>query len=349
MKLYNLLYLPLLLGVVACQDPSFSIKGEIENADGKTIILEKPDHAGIWIPLDSAKLKSNGKFSFSQPAPAAPEVYRLSLDGNYVYFPIDSVENITLKASAPSFATSFTLSGSDNATAMERFEKELIAVSPYLNIPDSANNFKRRVFTKYLQDARGSVVSYYILTKTVGDQPLFNSDSDVRYIAAVATAFKQFRPDDPRVRLLEQAATEGMKRRSAANGKQTVIQAEEVAYFPISLPDENGNEVSLSSVVGGIPTLLIFADLSDSEAMKMNSEIKKLVDAGKVKVYHVGVDADRLTWSNAAKNLGWTTVYANLTAARELAAKYNVQDLPTIFVIDGAGNLTKRVSSISEL
>lgn len=349
MKLYNLLYLPLILGAIACQDPSFSIKGEIENADGKTIILEKPDHAGIWVALDSAKLKSNGKFSFSQPAPAAPEVYRLSLDGNYVYFPVDSIENISIKASAPTFATSFTLSGSDNASAMERFEKELIAASPYLNIPDSANNFKRRVFTKYLQDARGSIVSYYILTKTVGDKPLFDGEGDVRYIAAVATAFKQFRPDDPRVQLLEQAATEGMKRKSANNGKKTVIQAEEVSYFPITLPDENGKDVALSSVVGGIPTLLIFSDLSDKDAMTMNAEIKKIIDAGKAKVYHVGVDGDRLTWSNSAKNLNWVTVYANLSAARELAAKYNIQDIPTIFVIDAAGNLTKRVTSLSEI
>lgn len=349
MKLHYLLYLPLLLGAVACQDPSFSIKGEISDADGKTIVLEKGDNAGYWVALDSVRLKSNGKFKFSQPAPAAPEIYRLALDGNYVYFPIDSLENLTMTANAKSFATDFTLAGSENAVALEKFEKELIAASSKLSIPDSARNFKRRVFTEYLQNAQGSVVSYYILTKTIGDTPLFDPQSDARYIAAVATSFKQFRPNDPRVALLERAATEGMKRMAAATGKQVVMQAQEITYFPITLPDENGKDVALSSVVGGIPTLLIFSDFSNPDSMKMNSEIKALVDAGKVKVYQVGVDADQLTWRNAARNLNWTTVYANLTAARELAAKYNVQSVPTIFVIDASGTLTKRASSLSEI
>lgn len=350
MKIYQLLYLPLLIAAVACQDPSFTISGEIENGDGKTIVLEKPDHAGVWVAIDSAALKSNGKFSFSPAAPAAPEIYRLSLDGNYVYFPVDSIESITMKGSASTFATSFTLSGSDNAKAMERFEKELIASYPYLSNLDSAKNFKRRVFTNYLQNAKGSVVSYYILTKTVGDKPLFDTETDARYIAAVATSFKEYRPNDPRVKMLEQTATEGLQRIARSKGRQVVMQAEEVSFFPISLPDETGKNVSLGDIAGkGTPTLLIISDLSADDAMKMNSEIKKIVDSGKAKVYHVGVDGDQLTWRNAAKNLNWTTVYANVSRARELASKYNITDVPVVFYIDGAGNLTQRASSLSEV
>ena len=338
------------LALTACSDPSFSVKGEISDGEGKTVLLEKADHAGIWMPIDSAKLKSNGKFSFSAPAPAAPEIYRISLDGNYIYFPVDSIEDIRIDAPAPRFATDFSISGSDNATALGKFEKELIAFAPKLAIPDSADAFKRRVFTAYLQEAKGSVVSYYILTKTINGRPLFDSTDDNKYIAAVATSFRNFRPDDPCTALLESAAKEGRRRAASAAGKKTVITAAEMNYPPVTLPDENGKPASLADVAGqGLPTVLIFADLSDPETRAINSDLQKLVASGKINVYSVGLDADQLTWRNAARNLPFTTVYANVSDARDVVAAYNVSSLPTIFLIDASGNLKARCAGIADL
>lgn len=231
-------------------DPSFSIKGNIHEAGGKTLLLEKPDHAGVWMPLDSTRLKADGKFRFECIAPADPEIYRLELDGSYVYFPIDSIENLTLDADAATFSSRYTIEGSDNAKNLALFEKELLAFAPFSSNPDSSRNFKRKVYTKYLQDARGSIVSYYILTKTLDGNPLFSVDSDGAYFAAVATSFRQFRPEDPRTALLEKTATEARHRRNAAAGVQKVVQAEEISLFPINLPNENGLDTPLAQVAG---------------------------------------------------------------------------------------------------
>lgn len=334
----------------SCSDPSFSVKGSVEGGVGKTILLEKSDQSGFWVALDSANLKKSGVFSFKQFAPAAPEIYRLSLDGSYIYFPVDSIENIRIQANAQNFATDYSISGSANAEALAKFEKELIAYSPKLVIEDSARNFKRRIFTEYLQDAKGSVVSYYILTKTVGNKPLFDAPEDVKYFAAVATSFRQFRPEDPRTLLLEQTATDARRRQNIASGKRTVLQAEEVGFFPISLPDENGSNVNLSDLAGhGVPTVLLFSALTDDKTPALNIELKKLYDAGGIRIYNVGFDTDGLAWRTSARNLPWTTVYANLTDARKVAGDYQVADLPTFFVIDAQGNLKARCSSIEEL
>lgn len=350
MKFRNFAYLALILIAVGCQDPSFSIKGEIDGAEGKSLILEKADNAGIWVPIDSTRLKSNGNFRFSAPAPAAPEIYRLAMDGNYIYFPIDSIENLSLKSSAANFATGFTLEGSDNAVNLASFEKELLKVAPYLSISDSAVNFKRRVYTNYLQHARGSVVSYYILTKTVDGKPLFEIPEDARYFAAVATSFRQFRPSDPRCQLLEQTAANGMRLKAEAQGKKRVVSAEEIGYFPISLPDESGNNVALSDVAGnGTPTVLVFADLSDPDSNNINSELKSLSSEGRIKVYHIGLDGDQLVWRNAAKNLPFTTVYANVSAAKDVCSTYQVSSLPTFFIINGSGSITSRHSDIQSV
>lgn len=340
----------LLILAGACSDPSFTVDGTVEGADGKTLLLEKADHAGLWIPLDSVKLKESGNFKFKQIAPAAPEIYRLSLDGSYIYFPVDSTENIKVQAPASAFATSFTLSGSDNAEVLARFEKELIASASKLAIPDSARSFKRNVYTKYLQDSKGSVVSYYILTKTVGDKALFGEAEDYRYFAAVATSFRQFRPDDPRTLLLEQTATQAMRRSNALQGKKTVVEAREISYIPITLPDENGTNVALSQIAGqGKPTVLLFSNLTDDATPALNMELKKLTDAGTVNIYNVSFDDDPLLWRNAARNLPWTTVYADMANTRAIVTDYQLDRLPVMFLITSDGTLKARCATAADL
>ncbi len=48
----------------------------------------------------------------------------------------------------------------------------------------------------YIRDGQGSIVSYYVLTKTHGGKALFDPEdpSDTKYYAAVATQFQEFRP-----------------------------------------------------------------------------------------------------------------------------------------------------------
>ncbi|MBD5337842.1 MAG: DUF4369 domain-containing protein [Bacteroides sp.] len=335
------------LCITSCSEPEFTVKGTVEDGAGKMITLEQPDHAGIWIPVDSVEIKSSGAFSMSRIAPIAPEVYRLRLDGNYVYFPVDSIETITVDAPAARFATDFSLSGSDQAKALEKFEKELISAAPKLSNPDSARNFKRHIFTAYLQNARGSVVSYYILTKTVGGEPLFSTDSDAGYFAAVATAMKEYRPDDPRVDLLTRTATAGRRSKAAGKGQSRVIEAPEISYINMTLPSTDGKDISLSSVAGkGKPVVLVFSDLSDATTPALNAELRNLQG---VEIYNVGLDNDQLQWRNAAANLPWICVYANDTEASRLIPGYNITALPTIYVIDAAGNLKARCASVADI
>ena len=358
MKFSDIFYILPLIATVslgACSsDPSFSVKGSVDNADGMTLLLERPDHAGVWIPLDSAHLKNNGKFEFRSIAPSDPQIYRLALatpDGDrYIYFPIDSIESLSITADAPTFASSYQIEGSDNAKNLAQFEKQLLAFAPHISNPDSANAFKRRVYTSFLQDARGSVVSYYILTKTVDDTPLFNVDEDGSYFAAVATSFRQFRPDDPRTELLERTANESRKRRLSKTGQKTVIQAEEINLIPINLPDPNGSNIALSQIAGhGVPTALVFSDFNDAATPALNIELKKLHDTGRLKIYNVGVSTDPVEWRNSARNLPWTTVFANTSDLRNVAASYMVESLPTIFLIDANGNLKSRCTSVEDL
>lgn len=343
----------LVFGVLStsCGKDNFKIKGEIQGADDQSVILEKSDFHGRWVAIDSTRTTSGGSFSISRPAPAAPEIFRIEVGGKFIYVPVDSTETITVTSSLEKFGTDFSLTGSQKAEMLERFEKEVIALPADID-PDSLESFRRNVYTKYIRDGQGSIVSYYILTKIVGDKALFNPDRDYKYFAAVANGFKQLRPDDPRTALLENTTIEAQKRRNRENGQAYRIEAEELTMIDIELPDENGKNKKLSDMVGnGKPTVVIFSVLTHPDSPAVNIELSKLYSSmgGNVNFYQVSLDPDQYTWRDAARNLPWTTVFDADGEYSTAARSYNVSTLPTYFVYTSQGELKARAATVDAL
>lgn len=337
----------------SCGEPSFKIKGEISGADNQSLVLEKSDFYGRWVAIDSTRTSSSGSFSISRPAPAAPEIFRLALGDRYIYLPIDSVETVTLTSSLKDYGNEYSLSGTPNAEAMERFEKELMALPADISA-DSLDSFKRSVYSKYMRDAQGSIVSYYILTKVIGNRPLFDPQgkNDYKYFAAVATGFKELRPGDPRTRLLEKTSMDAIKRRNAERGIRLQVEANEISVIDIDLPDENGKNRKLSDIVGkGKPVVVMFTLLTHPDAPASNIELSKLYNSlgGNAEFYQVSLDPDQYAWRDAARNLPWVTVFDNAGQYSTAARDYNVSDIPTFFVYDSKGELKARAANVQEL
>ena len=339
--------------LTGCASKDFHIKGEIEGANGKTVVLEKSDFHGQWVVMDSTHTKKKGDFAFSMESPGAPEIYRLVFDGKYIYVPIDSTETITVKTTAADFGTDFSLEGSDKAGVMERFEKDINRLPAGIST-DSLDNFKKEVYTRYMKDGRGSVVSYYMLTKIINGRPLFDpaNDKDAKYFAAVATGFKSLRPDDPRTAILEQTSLNAMKRRNSNLGKVREVEANEVSFINIELPDEKGNIRKLSELTtNGKPTVLIFSLLTMPESPAINLALSKIYSAhnGNIDFYNVSLDNDQYNWREAASNLPWITVFDPDGEYSESARIYNVSALPTFFIYNSHGELSSRAADTDDL
>lgn len=348
---FSLLFLSALV-LSACQHDEYIVSGEITGApEGSMIALEQPDPNGGWLLLDSVELKGSGKFKLSHLAPYNPEIVRLRFGGRYIYLPVDSTETITVKAHASNFDTDFSLSGSDNAKNLERFEKQLIALYPHLNVPDSVEAFKRKVYMQFIKDSRASVVSYYVLTKTIEGKPLYDAADDYKYFAAAATSFRQYRPDDPHTALLESVSIEGMKRNNSARGRNRVFQAQEIDIMEITQPDSKGKMRSLSSFVGkGKPVVVYFQAQPSEETAATNMKLRKLFDSGRADIFQVSFDSDEYLWRKSAGNLPWTAVWAgDPTSARKLSTDYNITSLPLFFIYDSTGALIDRAVSYDEL
>lgn len=337
--------------LTGCSKPEFKIKGEIEGADNQALTLQKSDFHGRWIIVDSTRTSKSGSFKLTQPAPASPDIYRLALGDKYIYMPVDSIETLTVTTTADGFGRSYTLAGSDEAVQMAAFDAEVLALPNGVSA-DSLNSFKRNVYAKYIQNAQGSIVAYYVLTKTLGDKALFNPEDDLRYFAAVATGFKSRRPNDPRTALLEETAMRTMKARNAAKGIRYELQAPEITVIDIDLPDENGNNRKLSDIVGnGKKTVVMFTVLTHPDSPAVNAALKNLYDSrqGAVNFYQVSLDPDQYAWRDAARNLPWTTVYDPDGEYSKAAQSYNVGTIPTFFIYNTAGELSDRAESIEEL
>ena len=344
----------ILLNVLAsCKDDSFKVKGEIYGAENRSLTLEKAGFDGYWIAIDSTRISRNGSFSFKSPRQAAPEIFRISIDGRYIYFPIDSTETITVNSSLDKFGTEFTLSGSDHAALLEKFEKDILAIPSNIS-PESLVEKKKTIYSEYIKDNPGSIVNFYILTKTIDGRAIFDPENpdDLKYFAAVATGFRSARPDDPRTPLLEQVSIEAMKKRNSEKGTYLEISAEEKGLIDISLNDEKGNPVKLSDIAGkGKPTVVIFSFLTHPDSPAINYELSRIYNshAGNVEFYNVSLDPDQYAWRDAAVNLPWVTVFDPEREYSKPAADYNVVDMPTFFLYNAGGDLVARPQTLDEL
>lgn len=337
--------------LASCSNNDFKLSGRIEGADEKTLVLERGFN-GQWIALDSVKTKSNGDFAISFEAPTDPEVYRLRMDDRYVYFPIDSLEHLTFKASIEKFDTDYELAGSDNAVALMNFEKQLST----LNYEDTiaVNEFKRKVYNEIIRDGKANILCYHVLNKTIVGKYLFDPTDafDIKIYAAVATAYKHYRPNDPRTSLLEMVAIEGRKKVNSENGRQNVIQAQEISAIDIDLKDVNGESRKLSDMLKqGKPTAVIFSLLTDEKSPAQNIEIAKIYKAnkGRINIYHVCLDFDQLAWKNAATNLPWTVVYDPDGANSINVVRYNVVSMPAVYIYNAKGELVDQAVSFSDM
>lgn len=341
----------LALAAASCGSDKFRIKGEIEGADKESVVLEKAGYDGRWIAIDSTRTSSKGSFTFTRPALPAPEIYRLTYGGKQIYIPADSTETVTLKTTGANFGTDYTLEGSADATAMAAFDLDLIQYQAK-SVPDSPNEFKKTVYTKYIQPNPASITSYYILTKQVDGKPLFDpfNGTDHKYFAAIATAYTSQRPDDPRTSLLKETSLQAMRQNNSANGRYTGYEAAETGIIEIELPDENGNQRKLSEeMTNGEPTLLVFSLLTTEDAPVLNIQLDQLKKKhSNLKIYHVSLDPDRYAWRDAAANLPWTTVFEPEGEYSKYARDYNVSVLPSFYIFKN-GEITARAMTPDEI
>lgn len=342
------------LTLLSCSHSNeWSIDGRIEGADGQTMMIEASDN-GRWYALDSIKLDASGQFSYSHEAAGYPDIYRLRLGDKTLYFPIDSIEKVTVVTKANAFDTEYTLAGSDAAELLMEVDRRVMAVVNRSGVSAIATDsmLKRDLGGMLLGNPSG-IVSYYIINKKIGGINIFspNNKQDLRIIGAVANAYTQFRPNDPRTTYLKNLYLSNRTISDAAPRDTFVVN--ELPFVDITLMDDRGASHSLSEITkGGKVVLLNFTVYGADQSPAYNRELNKLWERYHeqgLEIFQVACDEDEFQWRQAARNLPWLTVYNPPSTGGQNLLHYNVTALPTTFVFDRKGDLVERVDDQSRL
>ena len=365
------------LSLGSCTEKKFNINGTITQAKDSVLYLENMSLNGPKA-VDSVKLDENGNFEFKQKAPDAPEFYRLRIANQMVNLAVDSTESITVKAAYPTMSANYEVSGSEECAkirdlaymqlALQR-QVTAIANSPALGVEaveDSVTKvlevYKNKVKLNYIFKEPMKAYAYYALFQTIvlgnANILIFNprsSKDDVKVFAAVATSWDTYFPKAERGLNLHNIAIEGMKNvRIAENNARQTISADKVqvaGVIDIALTDNHGRVRKLTDLKGKVVLLdfQAFAVEGSLKRIMMMREIyNKYHDRG-FEIYQVSFDPEEHFWKTKTAALPWVSVWDENGTRSTVLSQYNVQTLPTFFLIDRNNTLQKRDAQIKDL
>lgn len=338
-----------LVAVSCSHEAKWKVKGKLADADGQLLTLER-SLQGNWFIVDSARLDSKGNFSFEQPVAGYPDIYRLRVGDKSAFFPIDSIETVTVDGKFDNFSTGYVLAGSPQATALNEVNTLINnAISTYGAEAVNDGNLKNEL-SKIVVTDMGSIVSYYIINKEIKGNRIFNpaNKNDLKIVGAVVNAFNSLRPNDPRTKYLENEYLSWRRINNPAAA--TNIEVYEINFPEIILNNSQGKETKLSDLVGkGKPVLVNFTAYAAENSPAINLALANVYNAGGVEIYQVSVDGDEYLWREAARNIPWTAVHKSPRDGDKVLVDYNVGVIPMTYLIDKNGVLQERIVDLSTL
>ena len=365
------------LTFASCNNKKFHINGNITEAKDSMLYLENISLDGP-VAIDSVKLGEDGSFVFEENAKdsVCPDFYRLRIAGQTINLSIDSTETISVKAAYPSMSNQYTVDGSDNCNTIKELSlKQMnlqnlindIAKNPNIGV-DSADVIIDRAIHAYKQDIKSNYIfkapmkasSYYALFQTlqVGrtNTLIFNprnNKEDVKVFAAVATSWDTYYPNAERGKNLHNIAIQGMKDIRIIESQMAAqqIDASKVqvnGVIELSLQDNKGITRRLTDLKGKVVLLdfHLFAGEQSTKRIMMLREIYNKYHAAGLEIYQVSVDPDEHFWKTSTAALPWISVRDE---KGQSVAKYNIQSIPTFFLIDRSNTLRARDVQIKDL
>lgn len=357
----------------ACNNSSdFIVKGVVAGADGQLMYLENVGISNV-VTLDSIKLAPGGKFKFTEKCPEYPDFYRLRLNNQLINFAVDSTETISFVADAGTFATSYSVEGSENSKAIKaitlaqldanqaisrlrkEYEDKMISDTTYRMKVLAAADAYKEVARKYIYSAPMSTAAYFALFQQIDGLLFFDlyDRKDVKAYGAVATSYNHTYPESPRSKHLYNLTLQSMKvLRAQRPVDYSNVETKEISFLDIELPDVRGEVVKLSTVAPGKVVLINFTAYQTEWSPALNMALGELYTKyhdQELEIYQVSLDSDFHFWRNGASNLPWVTVHDPQSVYSQVAGLYNVKQLPALFILDRKGNLVKRVEDVKKL
>lgn len=361
--------------ITSCGGKKFHVDGNITEAADSILYFENMSLDGP-VTVDSVKLSADGSFSFSDDAPSAPEFYRLRIADQIVNLCVDSTETIHVKAEYPHMSTNYVVEGSEQCATIKDLALKQINLQSFIigieNNPaigyDAAEDtimkeierYKDFIKRNYIYKQPMKASSYFALFQTIGNRLIFNpreSKEDIKAFAAVATSWDVYYPNSLRGENLHNIALEGMKNvriieNKIAQSRRGIdpSKVNTANIIEIALRDNRGNMRRLTDMKGSVVLLdfhVFGAEGSTQRIMQLRDIYNKYHSRG-LEIFQVSLDPDEHFWKTQTAALPWICVHDDDAMNSNLLVQYNVQRLPTFFLVDRNNVLFKRDSQIKD-
>lgn len=366
MKKIFLILLVLAAFISACKKPNgFVISGKITNAEEKYLYLDELKVAAS-VPIDSVKIKKDGSFEFKGKI-NYPNFFLLRLtDQNFLTLLVDTTEKITVYGDAANFSRDYIVEGSPGSLLVQELNNRLTVTKHKLDsIRSRLIVFRTREgygaekvrWEQELIDIKKSQIQYS--TDFVQKHPfsmasvlaLYQKFDDSNYVVqdlqslkVAASALNSVFPKSEHVKALYANTMRLMA--DEKNSKLREFIKEHGTNSPdVNLPDYNGKDILLSSLRGKI-VLIQFWSAKDRASRIQNEALTELYSKYKSRgfeIYQVSVDNDRSAWIDAIEQDGmnWINV-GDMKGSVSALHNYNVQKIPSNYILDKEGNIVAR-------
>lgn len=359
--------------LISCSKTKYTISGTatgIEN--GKTVILESQDAAGMGlIPVDTVKVE-NGKFEMTGKA-TEPSFHMLQVEGVQGKFPF-ILENgdITIVINKDSVNKS-KVSGTYNNDEFVKFNEELLVIQKglmdfqkkntplmtqaqqtndtatinklmkeYSTLQEGVNTESKKKYNTYAETHPKSFISVLIIQGMAND-PTFDSKKLEKLYASLDESLKTTKPGKAIELKIKEAKVPSVGA-SATPGVQAPANSKWRSDF--SAPNPEGKIVSLKESLGKV-TIVDFWASWCGPCRAENPNVVALYNEFHSKglnIVGVSLDKDEAKWKEAiAKDkLSWTQVSHLKFWNEPIAIQYQVESIPATFILDASGKVVAK-------
>ncbi|HPT14517.1 MAG TPA: TlpA disulfide reductase family protein [Bacteroidales bacterium] len=354
---------------------SISIKGSLEGAPDKTIVLFEmfPDSASV---IDSVNTDKSGAFNF-RFRPREAGFYLLRLDGkNFITLAAEPGESIEVAGKADSLSHSYTVSGSQGSSLYRDYlvytdnnQAKVDSLSSVFmasqSLPDFQEirknldsayyvifNDQQEYVRKFISDNAGKLVSLLVINRRFGPNLVVSPGSDLKLFNFADSVLSAAYPDNSRVKDFHKSMDDFRSKLTAADqlSKKLLPGSPEP---DLRLPDATGNTIRLSSL-SGKPHLIYFWGSWNAPSRKMNLELVPVYNEFREKgfeIYAIALDTQKETWMNAYRldKATWINVNDFKGLDSPAAKECGTGSIPTTILIGADGKVVARNMQAAEL
>lgn len=305
--------------------------------------------------LDTVATDAAGKLSYKvNVEKGQPEfVYLFRNDVKIASLILQSGDKVVVEADT---LGNYTVEGSEESAKLAQVEREFAAVIAKMTamIKESSESSDKNAVEKLRKDLGQEYIAYYrncvkyVMTNShslsvvpvlyqnlAGDLPVFSQSTDAIHFKNVADSLEITYPESKYVKALR---AEAEKRMQYLELEARLMNAEQISYPEIELPDLQAQKRKLSEVDAKVVMVYFWSAANADQKMfnlDMLMPVYKEFHGKGFEIYQVSLDIDKGMWARVVKEQGlpWINVCDTRSAASPYAAAYNLPAIPAAFII----------------